>query len=225
MSKLGELGRAILEHYPLGFFSLDQAMQAAQLPRKFVTDALVSLSKEGVAKKVKKLRKEHVPGQSPKFALIYSVNRKALAARIAPKLKNETVQDRMWAVIRKSKSFNLRDLITLTGVKKGTVRWYLKALRGLGIIHPSRLGGGSGVIWNLVNNVGVRRPYIKPNRKADDKRITGKAETMAPTTKRDARIHFWLSKAEVELSKEKALKQNLSVSAYFRMLLHRDGEA
>lgn len=221
MSKLGDLGKAILDHYPVGFFSIDQIMQAVNLPRKFVIDALVSLSKEGLIKKVKKVRKEHIPGQPPRFTHIYSANRKALAVRIAPRLKKETVQDQMWKVIRKSKSFNLQDLIVLSGVKRGTARWYLKALRRLGIIHPSRGGGGSGVVWNLIKDVGVRRPYIKYNRKAKE-RLKGKTEKTASATKRDARIQFWLSKEEVKFSKEQALKHNLSVSAYFRMLLHND---
>lgn len=225
MSKLADLGKAILEHYPHGFFSLDQVIGATKLPRKFVTDTLVSLSKDGAVKKVKKLRKEHIPGQSPRFSLIYSANRKALAVRIAPRLKEETVQDRMWAAIRKSKSIDLRDLIILAVVKRGYAEWYLKALRGLGIIHPSRRGGGPGIVWNLIKDVGIKRPYIKTNRKAEGGKMKDKAEIPSSTTKRDARIHFWLSKAEVELSKKQALKRNLSVSAYFRMLLHGDGEA
>ncbi|MFB3887616.1 MAG: hypothetical protein ACE144_20550 [Thermodesulfobacteriota bacterium] len=225
MSKLGYLGRAILDHYPYGFFSLDQVMRATELPRKFVTDALVILSKDGVVKKVTKLQKEHIPGHPPRFAIIYSANRKALAARIAPRLKEETVQDRMWAVIRKKKSIELRDLIILAGVKRGMARWYFKALRGLGIIHPCRSGGGPGVVWNLIKDVGVKRPYIKPNRKTGDRRMREKTEPTAPKTKRDVRTQFFLSKAEAEFSRQQALKHNVSVSAYVRMLLHRDIEA
>ena len=225
MSKLGDLGKAILEHHPYGFFSLDQVMRATKLPRKFVTDALVSLSKEGVVKKVKKLRKEHIPGQPPRFSLIYSANRKALAARLGPRLKEETVQGKMWDVVRKKKTFDLRDLIVFAGIKKGTARWYLKALRGLGIIHPSRSGGGPGIVWNLINDIGSKRPYIKPNRKAGRRRMKDKIELPVVTAKRDARVHVWLSKAEVDFLKKQALEHNVSVSAYFRMLLHCGGEA
>jgi predicted DNA binding CopG/RHH family protein len=222
MSKLGVLGKAILEHYPYGFFSLDQIIQITKLPRKFVSDTFMTLSKDGVVKKVKKLRKEHIPGQSPRFTLIYSTDRKALAARIAPKLKKETVQDRMWAVIRKRKSVDLRDLIVLAEARKGMARWYLKALRGLGIIHPSRSGGGPGVVWNLIKDIGVKRPYIKSNRKVDRPNMKESTKSSASMIKKDCRIHIWLSRAEIEFSKRQASSRKLSVSAYFRMLLHND---
>ena len=94
------------------------------------------------------------------FSLTYRItDKKALAKRIAPKLKEETVQDRMWFIIRKKRLFVLRDLIVLAGVKRETARWFLKALRRAGIVRPSR-PAGPGVEWRLVKDVGPKRPYV-----------------------------------------------------------------
>jgi hypothetical protein len=170
MSKLGIIGKTILDHYPCGFFSLDQITEAANFPRKLVSDTLFVLFKEGVIKKVTKQRKEHIPGHSPRFSLTYTGNRKALAARIAPRPKKETVQDRMWEVIRKRQQFNLRELIVLASAEKGTARWYIKSLRRAGYIIPSRKGGGPGVEWKLTKESGPKRPVLEYRSEADRER-------------------------------------------------------
>jgi hypothetical protein len=161
MSKLGTIGKAILDHYPCGFFSLDQITKATKFPRKLVSDTLFILLKEGLVKKVTKERKEHIPGHAPRFSVIYTGNRKGLAARIAPRLKEGTVQDSMWKVIRRTRQFDLRYLIVVARVKKGTARWFLKALRRAGYILPTRGGGGSGVEWKLVKESGPERPILE----------------------------------------------------------------
>jgi ribosomal protein S25 len=221
MSKLGVIGKAILDNFPYGFFSLDQLLRLTKISRKYVTDVLVVFSEEGLIKKIAKQRKEHIPGHSPRFSLTYTANRKALAARIAPRLKEDTVQDRIWKVIRGKRQFNLRDLIVVAGVKRGMARWYLKALRTIGIIQPSRTGGGLGVEWRLVKDVGVRRPYIETNRKAKNRGMNSKGIPEVNIGKRDRRINIWLSKADVESVKKEALKLNLSSSAYLRMLMYK----
>jgi len=160
MNKLRIIGKAILDQYPNGFFSLDQISKLTGILRKYTTDVLVVFSQEGLIKNVKKIRKEHVPGYSPRFSVIYKVlNKKALAARIAPKLKEDTIQDRMWFVIRKKQSFVLQDLIILAGAKRNSARWYFKALRRAGVIRPLR-PGGPGVEWVLVRDSGPKRPYV-----------------------------------------------------------------
>lgn len=222
MSKLGLIGKAILDHYPSGFFSLDQIVEVTKFPRKLVSDTLFILSQEGLTKKIKKQRKEHIPGHSPRFSLTYTANRKALAARIGPRLKEKTFQDRIWRLIRAKRQFNLRDLIILAGAKRGMARWYLKALRGMGIIQPSRTGGGPGVEWTLINDVGPKRPYIETKRGAKGRRIKTKSASKVGTVKRDKRIKVLLSKAEAEFVKKEASKLNLSASAYLRMLMLRD---
>jgi hypothetical protein len=221
MNKLRTIGKAILDNYPHGFFSLDQIAEITKFPRKLVSDTLFIFSQEGLIKKIKKQRKEHIPGHSPRFSLIYRANRKSLAARIAPRLKEETVQDRMWKVIREKRQFNLRDLIVLAGVKRGMARWYLKALRGLGIIQPSRTGGGIGVEWRLTSDPGVKRPYVRTERKGKGGRMNNKEAPKGGITKRDRRISIWLSKADVEFVKKEASKFDLSSSAYIRMLMYK----
>jgi hypothetical protein len=160
MNKLRTIGKAILEHYPVSFFSLDQVVKLTKMPRKSVIDSLVILSQEGLIKKVRKRRKEHILGQSPRFSIIYkSINKKALAARIGPRLKEKTIQDRLWFIVRGKRFFTLRDLIALADVKKGTARCFLKLYRRAGIVRPLR-PGGPGVVWMLVKDMGPKRPYI-----------------------------------------------------------------
>jgi hypothetical protein len=170
MSKLGIIGKAMLDRYPCGFFSLDQVAEATTFPRKLVSDTLFIFSKEGLIKKIKKQRKEHIPGHSPRFSFTYTGNRKALAARVAPRLKEGTVQDRMWKVIRRRRQFNLRDLIVLARIKKNTARWFLKALRRGGYIVPTRTGGGPGVEWILVKELGPERPILEYRSEAQRER-------------------------------------------------------
>lgn len=161
MSKLGIIGKTILDRYPCGFFSLDQITEATGFPRKFVSDTLFFLLEEGVIKKVTKQRKEHIPGHPPRFSITYTGKRKALAARIGPRPKEETVQDAMWAVIRQRQQFNLRDLIVLSRAERETARWYIKALRRASYIIPSRKGGGPGVEWILMKELGPERPVLE----------------------------------------------------------------
>jgi hypothetical protein len=222
MSKLGTIGKAILKHHPCGFFSLDQIVKLTGFSRKFVTDTLVILSQEGVIKKIKKQKKEHILGHPPRFSLTYTANRRALAARIAPRLKEGTTQDRMWFIIRKRGHFTLKDIIILAQVKRAMARWYLKALRGLGIIQPSRTGGGIGVEWRLVSDPGVKRPYIEIKRKAKGGGMNNKKAPKQGIAKRDRRISIWFSRAGIEFVKKEASKHDLSSSAYIRMLMYRD---
>jgi hypothetical protein len=163
MNNLRTIGATILE-YP-GFFSLDQIARDTGISKKYSNDVLVVFCQESLIKVIKKRKKEHRPGLPPTYSIIYRVaNRKDLAARIAPRFKENTGQDRMWSVIRnKTKAdgfFTLRDLIVLGGVVKNSARSYLKSLRKIGIIQPSRSGGGPGVEWRLLRDCGPKRPYV-----------------------------------------------------------------
>jgi hypothetical protein len=169
MNKLRTIGSAILEHH--GFFSLDQISRGTGISpsgpealtgrwHKYVNDVLGIFCQEGLVKVIRKRKKEHRPGLSPTYSIIYRVaDRKALAARVAPRLKENTIQDRLWFVIRKKRNFNLRDLMVLAGAVKGTARWYMKALRKIGVIQPLRKGG-PGCEWTLLKDVGPHRPYV-----------------------------------------------------------------
>jgi len=221
MNKLRIIGKAILERHPNGFFSLDQIARLTGISRKYVTDVLVVFSQEGVIRKVRKQRKEHTPGHSPCFSLTYVVaDKKALADRIAPRLKKGMIQDRLWFIVRKKKFFTLRDLIILARAERETARWFLKALRGMGIIRPLR-PGGPGVEWMLVKDPGPKRPYIETKRKANGRGMNNKEVPKVGIAKRDRRINIWLSKADVEFAKKEASKLDLSRSAYIRMLVYK----
>jgi hypothetical protein len=171
MNRLKTIGTAMLEHH--GFFSIDQIVKAAKISRKYCRDVLSLFCQEGSIKQISKGRKEHVLGKSPMYAMIYRVNRKKLAARIAPQRKEDTVQDRIWYVMRNrfrsDGSFNLHDLMLLAGAKRNTARWYLKALHRGGYIAPSHKAG-PGVEWRLTRDLGPVRPFLQYRSKAERKR-------------------------------------------------------
>ena len=167
MRQIVTIGRAILERKR--FFSLDQVKRDTGISHKYCRDVLTVFCQEGIVKQIKKLRKEHICGWSPRYAIIYRViDRKGLTSRIAPRRKEATVQDRMWYVMRNKfrsgSSFNLHDLIFLANAQKGMARWYLKALRRAGYIAPSRSGGGPGVEWRLTKDWGPERPFLDHSR-------------------------------------------------------------
>jgi DNA-binding IclR family transcriptional regulator len=172
MNQLGTIGAAILDRH--GFFSIDQIIKGAGLSRQKCRDVLVLFCQEGLIRQIKKSRKERF-GKPPTYAMIYRViDRKRLAARIAPRRCENTVQDRMWFVIwnkfKNNGSFNLHDLTVLAGAEKGTARWYLKALRRAGYILPSRKAG-PGVEWRLTGKFGPERPYVKYGRKVKGRKL------------------------------------------------------
>jgi hypothetical protein len=167
MNQLRTIGAAMLERD--GFFSIDQIIKASRIPRRYCRDVLALLCQEKIVKQIRKRRKEHVFGKPPMYAMIYRViDRKGLSSRIAPRRSENTVQDRLWYVIRNKfkvdGSFNLHDLMVLGGAKKGTARWYLKALRRAGYILPSRKAG-PGVEWRLTGDFGPERPCLDFTRK------------------------------------------------------------
>ena len=149
----------------------------------YCRDILVLFCSEGIIIQIKKGRKEHIPGKPPTYAMIYRlIDRKSLAARIAPRRFKNTVQDRMWYIIRNKfrsdGSFNLRDLTILSGARTGTARWYLKALRRAGCVSHTQKAG-PGVEWRLTGDFGPERPYLDYSRRI----------------KRNAKIRSNLSKA------------------------------
>jgi hypothetical protein len=135
---------------------------------------LALFCQERILKQSSKGRKEHVPGKPPVYSMVYRViDRPKLVARIGPRRKEGTIQDRMWYVMRnKSRSgwpFNLHDLMVLAGAKKGMARWYLKELHRAGYIAPSRKAG-RGVEWRLTRDLGPERPFLEYRTEAERER-------------------------------------------------------
>jgi hypothetical protein len=176
MNKLQIIGTAILEHH--GFFSIDQIIRTTKIPRQYCRDVLCLLNQEKIIKQIAKPRKGHIFGKGPVYAMIYRVlDRKKLAARIARRRFKNTIQDKMWFIMwnkHKNKgSFDLRDLVVLAGAKRGTARWYIKALRRAGYIVPSRKGGAPGVEWRLTGKFGPERPSLDHSRRIKNKKKGG----------------------------------------------------
>lgn len=144
MNQLRIIGAAILKRH--GFFSIDQIVRAAELPRQKCRDNLVLFCQEGLIKQIKKGRKEHAFGKPPVYAMIYRViDRKRLAVRIAPRRCENTIQDRIWYVARNKfksdGSFNLHDLMILGVLRR---EWRAGISKHSGergtSCHPARQG-------------------------------------------------------------------------------------
>jgi hypothetical protein len=174
MEKLRIVGGAILEQPASEFFTLDQVIEITGLDRAGIRRALERLSREKIVVKIEKkpgyIKVENAypypeaKGRPP-LAITYRVkDRGKLTGRVAPKLKENTAQDKMWSVIRnKSRhdgSFTVRDVITLAEVKFENARWYIKMLRRGGIVQASGKCG-HGTSWTLIKDPGPRRPYVQ----------------------------------------------------------------
>jgi len=160
MNNLRIIGKIILEKHP-GFFYLEQIMKETKIERKLARDTLWTLCEEGLIRLISKRKKaEKEYGKPPSYVFNFRIlNKCALAERIAPKRFENTAQDRVWSVIRNKNIFTARDLTVLSGVQRGTVRWYMKALRKTGVIQAIDKGG-PGCRWRLPNDPGPRRPYV-----------------------------------------------------------------
>jgi predicted transcriptional regulator len=160
MERLRIIGKVVLE-MP-GFFSLDQITKKTKMHRCEVCHVLAKLCLEGLLKRAaSKMREEYQERRGrPYYDIIYRIsNKNALIAKIAPRLKEETAQDRMWKVIRYLRVFTRSDLIRTAEVSRENAKWYTKMLHRAGYLKPSK-PGGPGVEWRLIKDVGPKRPYV-----------------------------------------------------------------
>ena len=164
MNRVRTIGKVILEKYHDRFFTMERIIEATKISRRDVRYIMIGFVREGLVTKVKKVKKpEREWCKPPLYTIIYRLaNRKRMEERIAPKQRPDTVQDKMWFVIRKIRVFSRHDLVTLTSDKKGnptvayeTARWYTKALRKAGYIKAGVRGE-----WVRIKDVGPKRPYI-----------------------------------------------------------------
>ncbi len=164
MSQIVIIGNAILKQKD-NFFSIDRIVKDTGLERLQVLKYLEELSRDGIIKRARKCERcwQEREKIQDSLLMIFRADKKKLAARIAPKLKNDTVMDKMWSVIRnKSKvdgCFTIRDLLCLAEAKRENARTFLKMLRRGGFIIPSKQSG-VGVEWRLIKDPGPRRPYV-----------------------------------------------------------------
>jgi hypothetical protein len=160
--KIRIVGREILGGN-LEFFSLRQIVKQTQLDRLETRRALERLWREKFIRIYRITPARQLPEETD---IVYKVHdRKGLEAWIAPKLRNETAQDRMWKVIRYLRVFTRSDLIRTAGVKRENAKWFTKMLHRAGIIRPSK-EKGPGVEWALIKDCGPKRPFVGPGRKA-----------------------------------------------------------
>jgi len=160
MEKFKIIGKAAIKRN--GFFSLMQIAGETGIDRIECRRVLERMRREGIIKGIFKIQNSKFKNARgrPEMKIIYRLaDRKALAARIAPKMRENTVLDRMWKVIRYKKIFTRRDLRVLTGASAENVKWFTKALRRQGIIVSSARGG-PGVEWTLIKGIGAKRPYL-----------------------------------------------------------------
>jgi len=158
---LKSIGKAILEHTANRFFSLEEIVTLTGIDHVGSRRVMERLNREGIVRKI-----AHTLGEPtwkkgrPIYRITYRVaNKKALAARIAPKLKEDTIADRMWKVIRYKRIFSRRDLRIVAGASYEHVKWYTKMLARAGFI---KIWGREGkeVEWMLCRDCGAQRPYL-----------------------------------------------------------------
>lgn len=169
MNRVQTIGGAILERFHDRFFTMEHIMGTTGISRRYVRDIMALLVNEGLVTKVRKQEKgEKEWGRPISYTITFRLaDRKGMAERISPVCLPNTVQDRLWFVIRtlfkRSGIFTLRDLVVLAGVKRNTAHWYLKALKRAGYAEHLQKGG-PGVEWRLTQDLGPRRPPVAYSR-------------------------------------------------------------
>ena len=147
------------------FFTLDRLIEITGLDRISIRRALEKFSREKLVLKIDKkagyLKVENAypypetKGRPP-LSITYRVkDKKKLINRVAPKLKEDTAQERMWKIIRARIKFRISDLIILAEAKRENARWFVKMLRRAGIVGQTSRGQ-----WVLYKDTGPRRPYV-----------------------------------------------------------------
>jgi hypothetical protein len=157
MERLRFIGCAILQKSPGNeFFSLDQLIEITGLKRIEIRRTIEKLSREKLVMQIQKMPDYELVKGRPRLAITYHIaNKKKLIERMAPKLKEGTALDKMWAIIRARINFTVQDLIVLAEVKRENARSFVKALRRAGIVR--NIGYRD---WALIKDTGPRRPYV-----------------------------------------------------------------
>jgi DNA-binding IclR family transcriptional regulator len=143
MEKLRVVG-AVVADKNTEFFSLDQVVELTGFERTEVRRALEKLLREKLVLKITRTPKDPtwMKGR-PRLTITYHVaDQEKLVERVAPRLKEDTAQDRMWTAMRYKShadgSFTLADVITLAKVGREHARWFVKMLRRAGYVEPSK---------------------------------------------------------------------------------------
>jgi predicted transcriptional regulator of viral defense system len=169
--RLQIIGEIVLEKR--GFFTVRKIARESGISPNSVQVVLDRLFREGLLLRFRIDPKfaPLTPGRPKKKALYEIQNRKKLADRVLPRIREGAASDKMWSVIRnKTKMdghFTTHDVVILAEVGRENARWFLKMLRRAGFIRPR--GRGRGNYWTLVKDPGPKRPYIndQKNRTVD----------------------------------------------------------
>lgn len=154
MERLKIIGEVVLDEK--GFFTVNRISQKTGLSSSDVRTVLDRLFREGLLLRIKIDPKYAPPRGRPPAKLLYQKkNKKKFLQKIAPRLKEGTALDRMWAIIRARINFTVQDIVVLAEVGRENARWFVKALRRASIIR--RIGHKE---WSLIKDPGPRRPYV-----------------------------------------------------------------
>lgn len=159
MERLKLIGKALSGKN--GLFSAKQISEESGVPVRETEVILDRLEREGLLGRYRFQREFAPVGRGrPKSRVIYQViEKRKLQSRVAPKLREDTAQDRAWRIIRARVDFSLADVIELAEIKRENARLFLKMLRRAGYVMPLKKGG-PGVRWMLIKDPGPRRPYV-----------------------------------------------------------------
>jgi hypothetical protein len=150
------------------FFTLAQVVRSTRLPREDVRDVLIELRIDGHLRQIRKTVAPYIKEKGPSMMNVTYrlLNPKKLAQKIESKPRGKnTIEDRMWFIIRKLRIFTRQDLRVLAGAGFETSRWYTKMLHRAGYIATPDRGE-----WRLIRDVGPKRPYIDSKQKAKEEK-------------------------------------------------------
>jgi len=154
MERLKIIGEIVLGEK--GFFSVGKVSRITGLSASDVRTVLDRLFREGLLLRIKiDPRFATLRGRPPAKLIYQKKSKKRLAQKIAPRLKENTALDKMWAIIRARVNFTVQDLIVLAEVGRENARSFVKALRRAGIVR--NVGYKD---WALIKDTGPRRPWV-----------------------------------------------------------------
>jgi len=159
MERLKIIGKTISSKNRL--FSVGEISAETMIDPLNVQIVLDRLYREGLVQRFRLVSESASPLRGrPKKNVAYQVrNKKEFKERIAPRLKEDTAQDRVWQVIRCLRNFTRGDLIRIADVSVEIAVWFTKMLHRAGFVALSKRQG-QGVHWRLIRDPGPRRPYL-----------------------------------------------------------------
>jgi len=161
MTVLDPIIRFLVDH-KRSTFTLTQAIEGTNRPRRPVLRVLDKLAREGYLTEIKD--EPIMPGLGengpPRRNPTWRINKdKPVLERPRVKVQRRTLRDKMWQAMCNvlGRKFTVPDLQRLSGASRASAERYTRILERTG--HVRRTGRtGRTVTWLLIKDVGAKRP-------------------------------------------------------------------